>query len=79
MTDKVILEQLRNQLTDIKATTHNAVEPSVTHEIEKAIESIDLLLEDSEEKNYKDEALSIIGKVLFVLPSIVDLFNKLLE
>ncbi|WP_367110685.1 hypothetical protein [uncultured Psychrobacter sp.] len=79
MTDKVILEQLRNQLTDIKATTHDTVEPSVTLEIEKAIESIDSLLEDSQGKNYRDEALSILGKVLFVLPSIVELFNKLLE
>lgn len=79
MTDKVILEQLRNQLTDIKATTHDTVEPSVTLEIEKAIESIDSLLEDSQGKNHRDEALSILGKVLFVLPSIVELFNKLLE
>lgn len=81
MKDKNLLKQLRNQLSDIKATTHNTVEPSVTHEIEKAIESIDLILEDSEvnDFDYKLEALLIVSKFLSVLPSLVNFLNSFLE
>ena len=81
MKHKNLLKQLRNQLSDIKATTHDTVEPSVTREIEKAIESIDLILEDSEVKDfdYKLEALLIIGKFLSVLPSLVNFLNNFLE
>lgn len=81
MNDKNLLKQLRDQLSDIKAATHDTVEPSITYELEKSIELIDLMLEDSEVESfdYKLEALLIIGKFLSVLPSLVDIVDSLLE
>lgn len=81
MNDKELLKQLRDQLADIQATTHDTLEPSAKRRIEEAIENIDLIIENSssEEVNYKAKALEILGRVLSYLPSVIRLIKLISE
>ena len=81
MNDKVFLKQLRDQLADIQATTHDTLEPSANRKIKEAIEDLDLIIENSssEEVNYKAKALEILGRVLSYLPSIMRLIKLISE
>lgn len=81
MNDKELLKQLRDQLADIQATTHDTLEPSANRKIEEAIEDLDFIIENSssEEVNYKAKALEILGRVLSYLPSIMRLIKFISE
>lgn len=81
MNDKELLKQLRDQLADIQATTHDTLEPSAKRKIEEAIEDLDLIIENSssEEVNYKAKALEILDRVLSHLPSIMRLIKFISE
>lgn len=81
MNDKELLKQLRDQLADIQATTHDTLEPSAKRRIEEAIENIDLIIENSssEEVNYKAKALEILDRVLSYLPSVIRLIKLISE
>lgn len=81
MNDKELLKQLRDQLADIQATTHDTLEPSANRKIEEAIEDLDFIIENSssEEVSYKAKALEILGRVLSYLPSIMRLIKLISE
>lgn len=81
MNDKEILKQLRDQLADIQATTHDTLEPSANRKIEEAIQDLDLIIENSssEEVNYKAKALEILGRAISYMPSIMRLIKFISE
>lgn len=76
MCNNDLLEKLLSILLDVKATMRDTAEPSVSEQLDEAIQDIRWLLENDESETDADQkALVCLGKLFDKLPSILALIK----
>lgn len=72
------LKKLLIVLLDVKASMRDAADTSVTEQLDEAIEIIQRYIEaDYQDPDMKQDVLTVLGKVLENLPSIIALIQIL--